>query len=408
MADTPPVYFKVFGLQRTATNLMRLLLADNFQVEYLEERETGWKHGPMRLAGGLYKSQPVRFVLCVKNPYAWAVSCYHFFRNSVGGDPTMAPEFQRDPSMSFEEFLLTPNYGFQTPVHRWNHMNHLWLSTLPMDRTLVVRQEDQLLGEEAVLQRAEGELGLRRRYETLRPIAQRVDVDVKLRGEMNRYYYLDRLYLEAYSHTLLERLNSWIDPALMREFDYLFERWTIEQRQLGPVKLFVRLCTSDAADAFEAVTDPFRLVRIKDRGEVVQTIIDGDAGIGASTVLAKGLWPLTKVMAFEPSPEKFALLRANTRTLPDVMAIRGSCSEQQHAIGELTSVDLLKIGSSGVAAALLGKLTQDGEIQKVRRICARLDAEPQGDTVCRVLLHTHSVETWTTPGGMFLMACRRS
>jgi hypothetical protein len=401
------VYFKVFGLQRSGTNLARAQLSQNFHVQYLQETESGWKHGPLRLAGGMWKGQPVRFVLCVKNPYAWALSCYHFFRNSVGGDPTMAPQFQRDPSMSFEEFLLTPSYSFETPMHRWNQMNRLWLSTLPADRTLVVRQEDQLIDQQAVLQQIDKKLGLKRRSEALRPIEQRVDVDVKLRGEMNRDYYLDRQYLEAWSPTLLDRINSWIDPALMRQFDYPFERWTIEQRQIGVVKLFVRLCTSDSADAFEAVADPFRWQRIKERGEVVETILDGDAGVGAWAAFAKGLWPAAKVMAFEPSSEKFSLLRTNTRMLPDVTAVHSAGAPPlPRALAELGSVDLLKTGSPGEAEAVIGQLVAGLAIQKVRWLCARLTI--QATPALQALSQTHSVETWSTPAGTFLVAHRRS
>src|SRR5258708_8117767 len=153
--DAIPHPFKVFGLQRTGTNLIRALLTRNFHVGYLEESATGWKHGPSRIKDTTWNGTPIRFIVCVKNPYAWASSCYRFFRRVYDGDVTMAPQFQRDPSMSFDEFVMTPSYTFETPIHRWNEMNRLWLSTLPTERTLVVRQEDLVEDQISILQQAE-------------------------------------------------------------------------------------------------------------------------------------------------------------------------------------------------------------------------------------------------------------
>src|SRR5579859_5248770 len=312
------VPFKVFGLQRTGTNLMRALLSLNFRVEYLEESASGWKHGPLRLPGGMWNGKPARFVHCVKNPYSWAVSCYRFFRASHGSDPTMAPQFQVDPTMSFEEFVITPSYSFPTPIDRWNQMNRLWLNTLPCDRTLLVRQEDQFHQQLQILQDAERKLQLHRNADRLQPIEQRVDVDAKRHGPMNRNYYLDRQYLAEYSPTLLERVNALVDPSLMRQFGYRLERWTLEERQIGPFSLLVRPCTSDAVEALEAASDPFRLLEVKRAGEEVHTIVDANAALGAFVLYAKGLWPGARVTALESSFEQAAMLRSNVQHLPDV------------------------------------------------------------------------------------------
>src|SRR6185437_7112132 len=150
----PAIPFKVFGLQRSGTNLMVALLTRNFHVHSLEH-EAEWKHGPVRMPNRTWNGVPARFILCVKNPYAWVVSCYRYFQRSWQCDPTVAPQFQQNPSMPFDQFLRSPSYGFESPIHRWNQMHRLWLATLPTARTQVVRQEDQLTQSREVLYRIE-------------------------------------------------------------------------------------------------------------------------------------------------------------------------------------------------------------------------------------------------------------
>lgn len=133
-----------------------------------------------------WRGRPARFVLCVRHPCAWLVACLRYFRRAREFDRTVAPQFLRDPSMSFEEFALSPCYGFPTPVHRWNIMNRLWLNTLPRDRTAVIRQEDQQLDQVPVLERVERTLGLARTTTDLEPFAERIDVNARPSGAMER------------------------------------------------------------------------------------------------------------------------------------------------------------------------------------------------------------------------------
>lgn len=418
-------YFKVFGLQRSGTNLTQALLSKNFHVQYLDSHDTGWKHGPLRLDGGLWRGLPVRFVLCVKSPYAWAVSCYRFFQNSRGCDPTMAPQFQKDPSMSFEEFLLTPHYSFQTPIHRWNQMNRLWLATLPSDRTLVVRQEDQLHDQVLILQAAEKKLSLKRRLEELVPIDQRVDVDVTVRGAMNRNYYIDRQYLEWYSPCLLERVNTFLDPSLMQQLTYPFQQWALEQRQIGPMRLFVRPCTSDAADAWQITTDPFHVSQIKQRGDPITTIVDVGAEIGAWALFANGLWPDAQLFVHEPSPEKSWLLRMNTRIVKEIHLLDAErhCAKIDlrnsavptlslsagllQRLKELGQISLLRIGDPQAAPSLIRAMLAHSLLFQVTWVCARLPPEGFDQNLLQAMSGTHQVEIWATPDGTFLSGSRR-
>ncbi len=78
----PVIPFKVFGLRRTGTNLMVALLTRNFFVHSLEIGAE-WNHGPVD-------------------------SCFRYFQGSLDADPTVTPQFVTNPSMSFDEFVVTP------------------------------------------------------------------------------------------------------------------------------------------------------------------------------------------------------------------------------------------------------------------------------------------------------------
>ena len=58
--------FKLFGLQRSGTNLMQLLMLSNFQVRSME-RSLEWKHGRVRDAHRRVDGIPLRLdSLCQK------------------------------------------------------------------------------------------------------------------------------------------------------------------------------------------------------------------------------------------------------------------------------------------------------------------------------------------------------
>src|SRR4051812_23752277 len=105
----PKVPVKIFGLQRTGTNLAAALLSRNFQVKLIEHG-TEWKHGRVGDASRTWNGSPVGFVLCVRNPYSWLVSCYRYFTKALGRDPTLPPQFAQDPPSSLESFVKSPSY----------------------------------------------------------------------------------------------------------------------------------------------------------------------------------------------------------------------------------------------------------------------------------------------------------
>lgn len=220
MSTCHPVPFKVFGLQRSGTNLMVALMERNFHTHSLEIGAE-WKHGVVEQPDRTWNGAAARFVLCVKNPYAWLVSCYRYFQAAHGADGTVAPQFRADPSMSFEEFVLGPSYEFETPVHRWNAMHRHWLGRLPPDRTAVVRHEDEVADPVAVLEAVRRKLGLRPSCPRLEGIQARVDVRATLGARFDVTYYRERAYLREFTPALAARADGLLEPEVLGFFGYV-------------------------------------------------------------------------------------------------------------------------------------------------------------------------------------------
>jgi len=214
--------FKIFGLQRTGTNVMAALLTQNFYAKSIE-RWTDWKHGRVEELLVSWNGVPVRYVVCARNPYAWLVSCYRYFQKAIGRDPTLPPQFVQNPTISFEQFLTTSSYEFVNPVDRWNRLNRHWLEALPSSSLEIVKHEELLDDQVPVLVRLERGLRLSRRHAALCRIHRRVDV-VPGGHPVERGYYLNGGYMSEYTPSMLDCVDRQVDKRLVDRFDYFTEQ----------------------------------------------------------------------------------------------------------------------------------------------------------------------------------------
>ena len=225
----PCMPFKVFGLQRTCTNLVQRAVLDNFQAELLGQHRE-WKHGPIgRVASAERQGQLARVMVCVRSPYAWLVSCYKYFHRVAALDPAVCPHFRRG---TFAEFVRSRHYEWPSPVERWNEMNAHWGGFVreSLQRAAVVRAEDLQGAEDQIRQlaRLEASLLLPRRIDETtgeaRPLAavtRRVNIEYQLtKAEMDFDYYREERFFAEYDSDLLHFVNLRLDWSLMQEFEY--------------------------------------------------------------------------------------------------------------------------------------------------------------------------------------------
>ena len=168
----------IFGLHRTGTNLEAEILSRNFGVETLPRSRAYWKHGryyPHAFAAN------TGFVLCVRHPIWQLASFYRYCLRDHAIDDTLHPQFR--PDMSFAEFITSPCYDFENPIDRWNKMHAHWLSSLPRERTALVRLADQSDDQEWASGYVGRKLGLKRTAEAR--VNDKIDVNRMSAGPLD-------------------------------------------------------------------------------------------------------------------------------------------------------------------------------------------------------------------------------
>lgn len=220
--EMPPIPFKLFGLQRSGTNLARWLMLHNFHVVSLEMGNE-WKHGVISVdhQNWIYNGEHVRLIICVKNPYSWLVSCYNYFVTNYTADPTVDRNFDR--AWSFEEFVQSPSYHFRNPIERWNRMIRHWIEFPVCGQFTEVILHELMLdvqNQRDVLTRIEQNQRLFRRHKAVRGASQRVDIGMRLREPFESDIYLNTRYLIYYTEHLLDFVNRFVDTGLFEHFGY--------------------------------------------------------------------------------------------------------------------------------------------------------------------------------------------
>ncbi|MEM1353917.1 MAG: hypothetical protein AAGH88_03435, partial [Planctomycetota bacterium] len=204
--------YKIHGLQRTGTNLSQYLLSKNFDVSSCESSGE-WKHGLCGSTHSLIDGQPLRYILCVKNPYAWIYSMYCYAKRAFGRDPTVDRKF--NPNIEFKDFLHSPHYGFASPAWRWSYMYEHWLRALPDQRRFIIRHEDMLGTENQseVLKNIADKFNLDLIGQTISTSSNRINIDCQVGKSMDTNTYLKSSYLKYYDHADLSEVHDSLNYA---------------------------------------------------------------------------------------------------------------------------------------------------------------------------------------------------
>lgn len=265
--------FKLFGLQRSCTNIVRHLLVQNFHVRSVEEGWE-WKHGPVK---DIVSAKPKVFLAhCVRDPYAWLVSSYRWYARvaCLPGDSRWKQHvngFERhvssvayagglldqrqgylldggrgwpfDPTACQDPLRAGPMARFETPVHRWNIMNCHWIGRVRKRPSYGITVCAESLYEpdgQARLVEETARVFPWRRRDGLVTTDRRIGPKgSKGAARVDIGYFRERRYLTAYSEALLAQVADILDPNLLREFGY--RRWTGRVSQDPPVRHKARI-----------------------------------------------------------------------------------------------------------------------------------------------------------------------
>lgn len=216
------VRWKLYGLQRTCTNAVRLLIRQNFVDQVGAERGGDWKHGPIRTP---IRDTALHCVICVRAPYVWALSMYHYNMRNKGSDGSVCRRFRK--GWDFARFLTSPTYRWPDPVRRWNEMNlhyldwhdtHKGRAVLILGETMMTEQ-----GQKTVMAHIAHRLNMKRKGGPIHPILKRVNNSSRTMGPMNFDRYTERRWTEEYTPGLIDHINQRVDRRLMDRLGYVLE-----------------------------------------------------------------------------------------------------------------------------------------------------------------------------------------
>jgi len=225
------LYVKQYGIERSGTNLLKLLLEEYVHARVLSNPLGGKHHAPAELdwdwsplvARGFtsqYEQTNVKaahdrgdlgFILSVKNPYAWCISFAEWAERLTKRRVSVTPE------------AVTKWMG------RWNKLHRAWLDFFEGKRAAVVRYEDLLRNPGVELRRVAALFGreavpgvVRLPDRCLAPMLEHFSRDDGLEDKTftRRAYYLEGEYMRRYSQPLLKAMRDAADPDVVEALGY--------------------------------------------------------------------------------------------------------------------------------------------------------------------------------------------
>jgi hypothetical protein len=180
----------------------------------------GWKHmnpDPDRIGPDALAS--VRFLMVVKNPYAWLLSLYQRPYH-VGARDTRFEEFLQRHLMVMQR---RENIGPDPlqPVEIWNRKMRGYMRLREeADHAVIVRYEDFLTDEMGTLERVAAELGIAMRDRYV-PVLEGVkNDDMEISHTDYADYYLSESWRRKLSPEALEIINAMLAPEIVEAFGY--------------------------------------------------------------------------------------------------------------------------------------------------------------------------------------------
>ena len=206
--------FKQYGLPRTGTNTLNVLINKNFQDVHVLTNKPDFKHGYNTLTSRKFYddeakigTEHLQYLVSVKNPYSWL---YSYYKYEVS---------RRGLRKSFEEYVLgNDNYYHKdkNPVSVYNEFNNHWLNM--SDDAFFVKSED--LETPDLQEKTLAEIQEQFQLEAVgawETITRRV-----LPGEKVSWLrkFKPNNYLEHFTPGLIKATNNRLDNTLLKKLGY--------------------------------------------------------------------------------------------------------------------------------------------------------------------------------------------
>lgn len=220
------VVIKMFGLPRTCTNVVEVMLTENFDNVRVLTNTPCWKHEENQHPGRRLTeaehgvaTDSLRFVVCTKHPHQWLMSLYEYEERKRARERKkgLIRKLKNRP-LGFDQFLArgSMHYPDETPVDSFNRLNRSWLTMHSEPDVLqVVRYEDLREHQIEIMERLEQAFGLSRSAEQLKVIEKRIDPNTKVRDEV---FVFERR--GHFTNDLVQAVNRQLDADLIQKLDY--------------------------------------------------------------------------------------------------------------------------------------------------------------------------------------------
>ena len=245
-------YIKQYGIQRSCTNFVKILLENNLEDTVVLSNVLGWKHGPHKkdidwtgknwepheqniknyistdeldsIKKAHYEGK-ISYIICLKDPYAWLVS-YSKYDNrpdkirSLGGLVNESRKLlNRRKGVNLDKI---PNY-----LDMWNQLHQNWIELAQMPNCTYTKYEDLLENPEKEVERLARFFKTETKEDFYLP-----DKKMKRGGEkMNKNtatedklfdssYYIERKYMDNFSEEMCETVRKHIDSEIVQKIGY--------------------------------------------------------------------------------------------------------------------------------------------------------------------------------------------
>lgn len=189
---------KIYGLKRTGTNYVTLLLRRNYRLQ-VHVNKGGWKHGLYRCRELL--GRPVNALVVVKHPLPWLVSMYRY----------------QSAWNHFGNFVKK-----EDQIVAWNVYGAYWQTMQPSDFKVVFIRFDDIVGNPGeACGRVAAELGLERKTKKFSNVRNYVKPGEKISTKkFDGSFYTEQRYMRGYRQDLIKFVAERIDPYVLDGFGY--------------------------------------------------------------------------------------------------------------------------------------------------------------------------------------------
>ncbi|MFC3206402.1 hypothetical protein [Aquamicrobium soli] len=224
--------FKLYGLFRSGTNLLKLLIEQNMEAT-CRVNIGGHKHlyTPINFGNDGYEPPSEDILVCVKDPYANMHSLFKYahtvdfqhFQCDSNWDAFLRSRFV----VSLNTQPKVPGFLFRTPVDYWNS-HYFHMLSLPEARTMIIRYEDVLSNPGEVLQRIASRFpaanltneAIKLPWRRLRRMGEDLGHRPLTYRPFNMSWYSERRYMQEFSDDNLAAMREALDADVVKRLSY--------------------------------------------------------------------------------------------------------------------------------------------------------------------------------------------